>query len=478
MNKPHQLTRRDFVKGAIALAALPGSAAIGQTASGTRLEWQAFKASADYPAYLAAIQTMRANTDANVRNRWTYWINAHVNYCPHGIAYFLAWHRGALYYFEQQLRLMTGRPGLMVPYWDYYRSPTMPAEFTDPASPLYVPNRVNTNVYSALGLGAFSDTLTTFERGTTDSFERQMEGRPHNPVHNLIGGYMALRTSPTDPIFWLHHGNVDRLWVAWVAAGNGRQMPAAGSSYWSGSFTYGPGHTMLRSQTMLNSGLGYRYQDETLPKALPPRVQASNIVRVQARSGGDALNRPPVRSFRQTAPRALGPGRRAVGGVSGVPLDENSVSATVPVQVQDRNSLDTVVRALQSPPLGASRRPQQGPYRSVRVVLDNLQLTSQGSAGGFYYNVYLGIPPSGDSFAAESQYFLGTVGTFEIDSAMHHGNSAQLSFPATMVLAGLRQRDLSQLTISFVRVNGTNYPRGTVINVGEARVELSPEEIE
>lgn len=477
MNKPHQITRREFVKGAIALAAIPGSAAIGQTATGTRLEWQSFKATPDYPAYLSAIAAMRTNTNVNTRNRWSYWVNAHVSYCPHGIAYFLAWHRGVLYQFEQQLRQLTGRPGLMVPYWDYYTNPNMPAEFTDPASPLYVPNRVNTNVYSSLGLNAFADSLTTFERGTTDSFERQLEGRPHNSIHNLIGGYMALRTSPTDPVFWLHHGNIDRLWVAWVAAGEGRTMPAAGSTYWSGSFAFGPSHTMLRSQTMSNTGLGYGYQNETMPAALPPRAQAARIVRVQFRPNGDVLDRPPVRQFQATAPRALGPNRRSVGGVADIALDEGSVSATVPVQVQDRNSLDAVIRTLQVSPLGGARRPQ-GPYRSVRVVLDNLHVTGLGQSGGYYYNVYLGIPPGGDAASAEAQYFLGTVGPFEIDSATHHGQAAQLSYPATMILAGLKQKDLSQLTISFARVNGMRYPRGTVITIGEARLELSPEEVE
>ncbi|HEY0846552.1 MAG TPA: tyrosinase family protein [Noviherbaspirillum sp.] len=474
--KQHRITRREFVKGAIALASIPGSTVLAQT-TGTRLEWQTFRTTPAYQTFIAGIRALRTNTDPNPRNRWNYWVNAHVNFCPHSTAYFLAWHRGALYNFEQQLRAVTGDSTLMVPYWDYYRYPQMPAEFADRSSPLFAPNRVNTNVYNALGFNAFADTLTTFERGTTDSFERQVEGRPHNPVHNLIGGYMAQRTSPADPIFWLHHSNVDRLWVAWVAAGNGRQMPPSSSSYWSGVFTYGTGHTMARSQTMSNIGLGYRYQDETLPRTLPPRTQAGNIVRVQMRPGEGAPGRPPVRQFPVVPPRALGADRRSIGGVSDVTLDENSVSATVPVQAQDRNTIDVILKNLQTAPLGAGRRPQ-APYRSIQVVLDNLRVTPQGRDGGYYYDIFLNLPSGGQPGAGAEQHFLGTVGPFEIDSAMHHGQTAQLSFPATLLLSRMTRSELKEVTLSFVRVNGPNYPRGPVITMGEARLELSPDDVE
>ena len=55
-----------------------------------------------------------------------------------------------------------------------------------------------------------------------------LEGNPHNKVHNNIGGYdkdippppffgfMANNLSPVDPIFFLHHSNMDRLWDVWT----------------------------------------------------------------------------------------------------------------------------------------------------------------------------------------------------------------------------------------------------------------------
>jgi len=53
-----------------------------------------------------------------------------------------------------------------------------------------------------------------------------LEGFPHNKVHNFIGGVgpvdpgpygnMTNNLSPVDPIFFLHHSNMDRLWDIWT----------------------------------------------------------------------------------------------------------------------------------------------------------------------------------------------------------------------------------------------------------------------
>ena len=40
----------------------------------------------------------------------------------------------------------------------------------------------------------------------------------HNRVHIWVGGDMGPGTSPNDPVFYLHHCNVDRLWALWQHA--------------------------------------------------------------------------------------------------------------------------------------------------------------------------------------------------------------------------------------------------------------------
>lgn len=71
-----------------------------------------------------------------------------------------------------------------------------------------------------------------WDRFVEPSFRNRLEGgygegRSHNIVHVWVGGLvidnnkitdcgaMAYGGSPNDPVFWLHHSNIDRLWADW-----------------------------------------------------------------------------------------------------------------------------------------------------------------------------------------------------------------------------------------------------------------------
>ena len=43
----------------------------------------------------------------------------------------------------------------------------------------------------------------------------QQEGGPHTAPHSFLGGPMLNMLSPTDPLFFVHHANVDRIWSLW-----------------------------------------------------------------------------------------------------------------------------------------------------------------------------------------------------------------------------------------------------------------------
>ncbi|MCU1350335.1 MAG: tyrosinase [Acidobacteria bacterium] len=43
-----------------------------------------------------------------------------------------------------------------------------------------------------------------------------LESQPHNLVHNDVGGFMEDFLSPVDPIFFMHHSNIDRIWDVWT----------------------------------------------------------------------------------------------------------------------------------------------------------------------------------------------------------------------------------------------------------------------
>ena len=58
------------------------------------------------------------------------------------------------------------------------------------------------------------------------TFTSVLEGF-HNEVHGWVGGAMgSILVSPADPLFWMHHAQIDRLWSMWQAvAGNARKRP-------------------------------------------------------------------------------------------------------------------------------------------------------------------------------------------------------------------------------------------------------------
>ncbi|MFL6673512.1 MAG: tyrosinase family protein, partial [Massilia sp.] len=340
-------TRRGFLRNALlgTLAASMPPGAFAQATLSKRLDWNTFKQGRDYSSFMDAIKKMRANTNAADKRSWQYWTNVHVNFCPHNVPYFIEWHRGYLRLFEKQLREMSGNPGLMLPYWNYYADPTIPREFTEAAAwnPLYI-DRTNNNVSQALTLAPFSGTYTHFQREPNDSFanaiafEPSLENQPHNPIHDLIGAVMTTMQSPLDPIFWLHHANIDRLTSAWVAAGGGRGLPPATDPYWNGNFSYATRLTMPRASTVDSRlNLGYFYDNETLPDSLPPDPAlsaeaagtATTLTAARPAGGPRVPALPPVGSFASTRMRATGPKRLALGGAAGIVLDNSSVTARV-----------------------------------------------------------------------------------------------------------------------------------------------------
>jgi tyrosinase len=79
-----------------------------------------------------------------------------------------------------------------------------------------LPKRVNT-------AGSLAETAFDLSPWSTASsgFRNYVEGwNPnlglHNRVHVWVGGDMLPSTSPNDPIFFMNHCNVDRIWEAWM----------------------------------------------------------------------------------------------------------------------------------------------------------------------------------------------------------------------------------------------------------------------
>lgn len=180
--------------------------------------------------------------------------------CQHGSWYFLPWHRGYLLAFENNVRAaiheLKGPADWALPYWNYFKPEQfkLPPAFSSPDwpdgkgnNPLFVPQRygprsdgnvfvpvkqVNLNAMkdrdfdgvSSGGSPGFGGVDTGFEHG--GGTHGRLEKQPHDAVHGLVGGgdpndpnMPGLMSDPDtaalDPIFWLHHANIDRLWQVW-----------------------------------------------------------------------------------------------------------------------------------------------------------------------------------------------------------------------------------------------------------------------
>lgn len=480
--KTHSGARRMLVKagvGATVAPWFPGLAA-AQASAGPRLEWQQFKTTSQYPAFVNAIATMRANPSPASPGSLTYWSNVHVNTCPHGVPYFISWHRGYLYYFEQQLRSVSGNPNLTLPYWNYYSSAALPAEFTDPApgNPLYVP-RQSSNVRSALSLAPFASAVRNFQRGKYNAFEPVIED-VHNPIHDLIGGVMSTMQSPLDPIFFLHHASIDRLTHAWSLLA-GKTVPNSANPYsstnsdvyWAGNHVYATGLSIERYKTRIPGWLGTTYASNAVPTALPP-VPAAAAARAAL------LQRPPFRSFRTVAGRRLSSTRRSVSGVAQVPFDEQSVSVLLRLGKSDAAELARVVALCRDGGEPDVRSDVRSDARSdvrqmpgmIKLVFDNLSVGTAAKKGGFFYALYLDMPAVVESEAEREASLIGTLGAFQIAAAVHHG-APRIEFDVSYLLARQERVNFAELALSWVRVDGDRPPAGKGILANEIRVELA-----
>jgi tyrosinase len=163
-------------------------------------------------------------------------IHADPSHMMHHTLRFLPWHRVFLLGFEQALRAV--HPDVTLPYWDWTQSSeqSIPAWLAGVTPTVVTPTRT-INVIRAphtsgdLALIA-SNTPNALAQTTFNNFTAMLEG-VHDSVHVWVGGTMgSISTAPADPIFWMHHANIDRLWWQWqnMPGNAGKNPPLSGAA--------------------------------------------------------------------------------------------------------------------------------------------------------------------------------------------------------------------------------------------------------
>jgi tyrosinase len=181
--------------------------------------------------------------------------NMHTNVSSpqaHGAPGFLPWHRAYLLDLERELQAID--PSVALPYWrfdqpapklftvDFFGtsgpsgavqfSNTNPLQFwvTDGVQGITRSPRNNWNPTTQPGPTVITEAATLV-LGTQYSAFSDMEGNPHGTAHTRWDGFIRqIGTAAKDPLFFLLHCNVDRLWAKWQKQ-NGRFDSSQAASF-------------------------------------------------------------------------------------------------------------------------------------------------------------------------------------------------------------------------------------------------------
>ena len=432
-------------------------------------------------------------SDADAKKYWAQ--------CQHGSWYFLPWHRGYLLAFEAVVRdaiTRAGGPGASwaLPYWNYFKpnENQLPAAFASPDwpdgsgdNPLFVAQRFGPasdgNVFiptdqvdqnalgdtSFVGPGAggspgFGGIATGFSHG--GGSQGGVESQPHDMVHVLVGGgddtNPGLMSVPDlaglDPIFWLHHANIDRLWEVWNSSSPSHSDP--GEATW----VQGPASTGDRAFVMPMPGgtsltytpadmssiatLGYAY-DDLSPPALPQ-------IAMRRRRLGMAPTDLPGRVSMPEHVELLG------ASSAGFSLTGSGASAAV--------QLDHAVRGRVSSSLQGMAGGPSAPDR-IFLNLENVRGLNDATVFSVYINV-----PEGDDPSKHPELKAGSIGLFGLSKASamdgpHAGDGLTFVIEVTHVIDTLHLAgalNVNQLHVRLVPLRPV--PEAKPVTIGHLTI--------
>eukprot|EP01040_Poterioochromonas_malhamensis_P010111 gene10111-10991_t len=170
-------------------------------------------------------------------------------FCAHNIPTFLVWHRPYMKAFELALQHYDPKPDSPTPLalhyweWDSASSRALPKIFTDKTIKDYSDNDIDNPLllgptgittltnppytqrgkYPGVPLAQLDSgyrafhTVSDYSKVCTANNNHYNFESPHNQLHNMVGGDMSdVSVAAFDPIFWLHHSNVERMHCAWI----------------------------------------------------------------------------------------------------------------------------------------------------------------------------------------------------------------------------------------------------------------------
>ncbi len=399
--------------------------------------------------YRRAINAMRALPDENPCS-WFYQAAIHGtpdprnltawNTCHTDPGFFWAWHRMYLYWFERIVRKYGKMYDWAIPYWDWTNPSerAIPAPFRTVGDTLFDASR-NASMNGGGELSTSLATSVSNAMALLDYFNAQSSvNGPHGSVHVTVGGNMSsVSSAARDPIFWLHHSQVDRLWNLWLAQGGGRSSPVGDAAWRNTTYTFFDeccNEVTMKGCDVLRAAkqLSYSYEGEPaqVNQYCPLVWQIDpDLIRILVRWPGPFLIR-----------------KKAVR----LKLDPRKV------KLDGGRRIDEVIRSRQ---------------HSATLNISGVEADVQP---GVSYAVYLG--PPGLKPDPKSRYFVGDFGMFSagIKTKKHHYSPADFVFPVDKALSTVR--DFQEIEIMLVPTNGLDAGKGYK-DRPEPRAQLSIREI-
>jgi tyrosinase len=251
--------------------------------------------------------------------------------CPHHEDRFLPWHRVHLKKFEDALRSVPAVESVTLPYWDITDKP--PTFLFDPPFDSYkLPKSIGPNYPAGFKTerftrdeiaqkviqedipGIIDHALVQPHWGDFVTYVHRGLEAAHDSGHGSTGPTMAQKDAAAfDPIFWLFHANLDRLWWQWQQAMSATTVTKFRSTIMGSSDFLDPPFNDLRpftgttvDQTIDLAAMGISYTQPAPPAPLLVRRALVGSLR--------AAEKPRVHEAAQASVRLKGIDRLSIPG--------------------------------------------------------------------------------------------------------------------------------------------------------------------
>jgi tyrosinase len=196
------------------------------------------------------VKAMKELKKSKETHDWDELVDFHASHSDHihlDYHQFLPWHRKCVRDFEKRLQKFDSK--VSVPYWDWTKDREIPKPFHEKV--LGWMNVSRAIARKAKNLPSRNDLDEVLAESSFEGFSTAIESL-HATVHNWVGGTMAnIKKSPKDPLFFLHHGFIDKVWHDWQVANPNAIYPT--------NNVHEPYESSTVSDVLDISDLDYRY---------------------------------------------------------------------------------------------------------------------------------------------------------------------------------------------------------------------------